>query len=129
MTNTKHKPSEAELEILQELWANPGQTVSEIHTQLEKKKQVGYTTTLKQIQRMTDKGILSRKKVGKVYAYFSELDEKLTKNNIFNRLSETLFKGSSKEMMMHLLGNQDTSAKDLQELKEWIESQEKGGSE
>lgn len=128
MTELKQKPSEAELEILQELWDKPGQTVNEIHDRLQEKKQVGYTTTLKQMQRMLEKGMLSRKKDGKIYAYFPELDEKSTKNNIFNRLSETLFKGSSKEMMMHLLGNQKTSAEDLKELKEWIENQERGGA-
>ncbi|MGM0580697.1 MAG: BlaI/MecI/CopY family transcriptional regulator [Bacteroidota bacterium] len=128
MKEIKQKPSEAELEILQELWDEPGQTVNEIHDRLQKKKQVGYTTTLKQMQRMLEKGMLSRRKDGKIYAYFSELDEQLTKRNIFNRLSETLFKGSAKEMMMHLLGSQETSPEDLKELKSWIENQEKGGS-
>jgi len=127
MTMVKHKPSEAELEILQELWAKPGQTVNEIHSKLEEIKQVGYTTTLKQMQRMQEKEMLSRKKVGKVYIYFSELDEKATKDSIFSRLSKTLFKGSSREMMMHLLGNQEANPEDLKELKDWIEKQEKGG--
>ncbi|WP_296619415.1 BlaI/MecI/CopY family transcriptional regulator [Marivirga sp.] len=128
MDRSKQKPSEAELEILQELWDKPGQTVNEIHDRLHERKQVGYTTTLKQIQRMLEKRMLSRKKEGKIYAYFSELDEQSTKNNIFNKLSDTLFKGSAKEMVMHLLGNQETSPEDLKELKEWIEKQEKGGA-
>lgn len=127
MNKIKQKPSEAELEILQELWDKPGLTVSEIHEKLEARKKVGYTTTLKQMQRMHDKGILSRKKEGKLFVYFSELDEQSIKNSIFNRLSETLFKGSAKEMMMHLLGNQETTQEDLRELKQWIEQKEKGG--
>lgn len=127
MAESKQKPSEAELEILQELWGKPGLTVNEIHSEMGARKQVGYTTTLKQTQRMLEKNMLSRKKVGKVYIYFPELDEQSTKNNIFNRLSETLFKGSAKEMMMHLLGNQETSPEDLKELKAWIENQEEGG--
>lgn len=127
MNKIKQKPSEAELEILQELWDKPGQTVNDIHDRLHERKQVGYTTTLKQIQRMLEKGMLSRKKEGKIYVYFSELDEQSTKNNIFNKLSDTLFKGSAKEMVMHLLGNQETSPEDLKELKEWIEKKEKGG--
>ncbi|MGJ3233647.1 BlaI/MecI/CopY family transcriptional regulator [Marivirga sp.] len=127
MNKIKQKPSEAELEILQELWDQPGLTVSEIHEKLEARKQVGYTTTLKQMQRMHDKGMLSRKKEGKLFVYFSELDEQSIKNSIFNRLSETLFKGSAKEMMMHLLGNQETTQEELRELKQWIEQKEKGG--
>lgn len=127
MSNQKQKPSEAELEILQELWDQPGLTVNEIHEKLEARKQVGYTTTLKQMQRMHDKGMLSRKKEGKLFVYFSELDEQSIKNSIFNRLSETLFKGSAKEMMMHLLGNQETTQEELKELKQWIEQKEKGG--
>jgi BlaI family penicillinase repressor len=127
MNEIKQKPSEAELEILQELWDKPGLTVNDIHAKLEARKQVGYTTTLKQMQRMHEKGILSRKKEGKLFVYFSELDEKSIKNSIFNRLSETLFKGSAKEMMMHLLGNQETTQEDLRELKQWIEQKEKGG--
>jgi len=128
MNKIKQKPSEAELEILQELWGKPGQTVNEIHELLQERKQVGYTTTLKQMQRMLEKGMLNRKKDGKIFVYFPELDEELTKRNIFNRLSETLFKGSAKEMMMHLLGSQETSPEDLKELKNWIENQEKGGN-
>ncbi|WKV10502.1 BlaI/MecI/CopY family transcriptional regulator [Marivirga harenae] len=127
MNKIKQKPSEAELEILQELWEKPGLTVSEIHEKLEARKQVGYTTTLKQMQRMQDKGMLSRKKEGKLFIYFSELDEQSIKNSIFNKLSETLFKGSAKEMMMHLLGNQETTQEELRELKQWIEQKEKGG--
>lgn len=127
MSKLKQKPSEAELEILQELWDKPGLTVSEIHQKLEARKQVGYTTTLKQMQRMHDKGMLSRKKEGKLFIYFSELDEQLIKNSIFSKLSETLFKGSAKDMMMHLLGNQETTKEELQELKQWIEEKEKGG--
>jgi predicted transcriptional regulator len=128
MDKVKQKPSEAELEILQELWDKPGQTVNEIHGKLEARKQVGYTTTLKQMQRMHEKGIVSRKKEGKLFVYFPELDEQSIKNSIFNRLSETLFKGSAKEMMMHLLGNQETTQEELQELRQWIEEKEKGGS-
>ena len=127
MKETTQKPSEAEVEILQKLWDNPGQTVNEIHAETNKK--VGYTTTLKQMQRMSEKGMLSREKKGKVYVYFADLDERSTKNSIFKKLSETLFKGSSKEMMMHLLGNQETSSEDLRELKDWIEKQEKGGGQ
>ena len=128
MNKIKHKPSEAELEILQELWDKAGLTVSEIHEKLEARKQVGYTTTLKQMQRMHDKGMLSRKKEGKLFVYFPELDEQSIKNSIFNRLSETLFKGSAKDMMMHLLGNQETTQEELKELKQWIEQKEKGVS-
>lgn len=128
MHSEKQKPSEAELEILRELWGQPGQTVNQIHSKLAEKRQVGYTTILKQMQRMLEKKMLSRKKDAKLYIYYAELDEQSTKNNIFNRLSDTLFQGSAKEMMMHLLGNQETSAEDLKELKEWIEKQEKGGA-
>ncbi|SMG33841.1 Predicted transcriptional regulator [Marivirga sericea] len=128
MSNQKQKPSEAELEILQELWDKPGLTVTDIHQKLEAKKQVGYTTTLKQMQRMHDKGMLSRKKEGKLFIYFAELDEQLIKNSIFSKLSETLFKGSAKDMMMHLLGNQETTEEELRELRQWIEAKEKGGS-
>jgi predicted transcriptional regulator len=128
MNKNKRKPSEAELEILQELWDEPGQTVNDIHEKLEARKKVGYTTTLKQMQRMHEKGMLSRKKEGKLFIYFSELDEQLIKNSIFSKLSQTLFKGSSKDMVMHLLGNQETTQEELKELKEWIEEIEKGGS-
>ena len=128
MSKIKQKPSEAELEILQELWDKQGLTVSEIHQKLEARKQVGYTTTLKQMQRMHDKGMLSRRKEGKLFIYFSELDDQLVKNSIFSKLSETLFKGSAKDMMMHLLGNEETTQEELKELKQWIEEKERGGS-
>jgi len=124
MKEADQKPSDGELEILQELWAKPGQTVQEIHSRIELRKKVGYTTTLKQIQRMFEKKMVSRTKETKSFIYFAILDETTTKNSIFNRLTKTLFKGSSKEMMLHLLGNQTTSKEELSELKKWIEQQE-----
>ncbi len=127
MTKKTLKPSDGELEILQILWNYPALTVREVHEILEEKRDIGYTTTLKQMQRMLEKGMLSRNIEDKTHRYSSVLDESKTKRAIFSGLSNTLFKGSAMQMVMHALDNSQTSAEELNQLKEWIKKQEKNG--
>lgn len=120
------QPSEAELEILQILWEDQPLTVKEIHEVISRNKSVGYTTVLKQMQRMEgEKGMVSRYKAGKVHYYSAILQKKDVQTSSLNRFVDAVFNGSTSDLIMHALGQQPTSKKELEELEEWLKAQKK----
>lgn len=123
--NTLPKPSDAELEILCILWEHQPASVRFVHEELCKKKQVGYTTTLKQMQRMVEKKMIRRTEADdKTHVYESLLEEEQTRNTLFDRLVETAFKGSAMDIVIHALGRSETSAEEIQAVKEWLDKME-----
>jgi BlaI family penicillinase repressor len=125
MSKKLQQPSEAEIEILQELWDSVPMTVREVHEKLRLKKKVGYTTTLKQMQRMLEKGFVKREDGEKGHYYSALIKEEETKGQIFDKMIDTLFKGSAMDMIMHALGRNDTNEEELKQLKEWLDNKEK----
>lgn len=120
------KPSEAELDILQILWKHQPATVRTIHELLSKKKDVGYTTILKQMQRMyEDKKMLRRYKEGKTHLYEALVEQKEIKQGMFSKLVETVFDGSPMDLVMHALGKSKTSKEELETLQKWLNEQKK----
>ncbi|MBN8678878.1 MAG: BlaI/MecI/CopY family transcriptional regulator [Chitinophagales bacterium] len=120
------QPSEAELEILQVLWAIEPASVRSIHERiLESGKDVGYTTVLKQIQRLTEKGALDKDVVDGVHLYRSLVNEKDVKQDLAGKVMRTAFGGSALQMMMHALGQEKPDAAELEELKKWLDQQMK----
>ena len=125
MTKTpKVDPTSAELEILNILWERQPLPVKEIHEQLGEKKEVGYTTTLKIMQNMTVKGLLKRELRGKSHYYTAVYKKEETRQNLLDKFLETAFGGSASSLVMQLLGNQKTSAGELEEIKKMIEKME-----
>lgn len=123
--NALPKPSDAELEILCILWEHQPASVRFVHEELCKKKQVGYTTTLKQMQRMVEKKMIRRTEADdKTHVYESLLEEEQTRNTLFDRLVETAFKGSAMDIVIHALGRSETSAEEIQAVKEWLDKME-----
>ena len=116
-------PSEAELEILNVLWKKKKATVREVHEQLRLAKDVGYTTTLKQMQRMLDKGLILREDAEKAHLYAAILEEEAVKNTLVNRLLHGAFGGSAMKMVMHALGQTDTSPEEIQKLEAFLKDQ------
>ena len=119
------EPSEAQLEILQVLWEHEPATVRFVHEKLCETKDVQYTTTLKQIQRMEEKGMLSAEKSGKSYLYSTKLRESQVKKSMFNRLVDSTFKGSAMDLVMHALGQAKPSDDELEALRKWLEAKKK----
>ena len=117
------QPSEAELEILQVLWDNQPSTVRQVFEMISEKKEVGYTTILKQMQRMQEKGIVDRTKDGKTHLYTSVIKEKEVQKGMFDRLKNNVFKGSTMHLVMHALGNSKTSEEELEALQQWLQQQ------
>jgi predicted transcriptional regulator len=120
MDKNTNMPTAAELEILNILWKKEPLTVKEIHEHLVQKKDVGYTTALKIMQNMTAKGLLRREPNGKSHLYFSNIKKDETRGKLLDRFLDTTFAGSASGLLMQLLGNKKTSAKELEEIKRII---------
>ncbi|MFK7981027.1 MAG: BlaI/MecI/CopY family transcriptional regulator [Saprospiraceae bacterium] len=124
MSKNNHQPSEAELEILQILWNDQPLTVRGIYEMISQTKNVGYTTVLKQMQRMeAEKGLLTRYKEGKVHYYSAAIQKTEVQTSSLNRFVDAVFNGSTSDLIMHALGNQPTSRAELEELEKWLKAQ------
>ena len=119
-----YKPSQAELEILQILWDIQPAGVRSIHERiLETGKEVGYTTVLKQVQRLTDKGVLEKSVENGVHLYRSLVGESDVKQHLADKLLQTAFGGSAVQMLMHALGGHKTDPEEVKALKNWLDQQ------
>lgn len=120
------EPTKSELEILQVLWESGPSTVRVVNEKLnEQKREVNYTSTLKLMQIMFDKGILNRDDTNMKHIYSPALPEAKTKSFLLDRFVDTMFKGSAAELMMQLLGNKKTSKKELDAIKALLEKMNK----
>ena len=125
--NSTMEPTKSELEILQVLWEAGPSTVREVNSELLKQKEVNYTTTLKLMQIMADKGILARDESQMKHIYRVAEDEQKTKDHLLQKFVDSMYKGSASKLVMQLLGNKKTSQADLKAIKEMLNKLEKGG--
>lgn len=114
------KPTQSELEILAVLWANENATVRTVHEELTKTKEAGYTTTLKLMQIMQEKGLVTRNTESKTHIYTPAIDKEKTQMQIVNKMIANLFAGSSANMVMQALGGNKTSKEELVQIEELI---------
>jgi len=123
--NSTMEPTKSELEILQVLWETGPSTVREVNSELLKQKEVNYTTTLKLMQIMADKGILARDESQMKHIYRVAEDEQKTKDHLLEKFVDSMYKGSASKLVMQLLGNKKTSQADLKAIKEMLNKLEK----
>lgn len=123
--NKEKKPTDAELEVLQILWEHGPSSVRFVNTELSKNREVVYTTTLKMMQVMADKGFLTRDTSRRTHFYEAVIDEKSVQEDIVDKLVDTVFRGSPLKLAMQALGHEKASARDLAEIKKIIEELEK----
>jgi BlaI family penicillinase repressor len=117
-SNAKIEPTKSELEILQILWQHGPSNVRFVNNQLNKEKRaVQYTSTLKLMQIMVEKGILKRDETNMKHIYSAALEENKTKSFLLDRFVDTMYNGSPSSLLMQLLGNKKTSKKELQAIK------------
>ena len=119
------KPTDSELEILQVIWLHGPVSVRFVNDELNRKRQVGYTTTLKLMQIMTEKGLLKRSEEGRKHIYNTVLKEKVAKNLLLDKFLKTAFGGSAIDLVMQALGNHQTTPDELDEWKALIEKIER----
>jgi predicted transcriptional regulator len=122
--NKPIEPTKSELEILQVLWEKGPLTVRSVNDELLKQKEVNYTTTLKLMQIMADKGILKRDESQMKHIYSVVEEEQETKAHLLDKFVDTMYKGSAGKLVMQLLGNKKTSQQDLQEIKDLLKKLE-----
>ena len=123
------KPTESELEILQILWKAGPSTVREVNDTINRDKTVGYTTTLKIMQIMTEKGLVSRQKDSKTHIYTHLIDRETTRGELLDRFLERTFSGSASSLVMQTLGNHKATSDELKQIKELISNLEKQNGE
>ncbi|GAB4056299.1 BlaI/MecI/CopY family transcriptional regulator [Spirosoma litoris] len=111
------KPTDSELEILHVLWTNGPSTVRQVHDTLSQSRDLGYTTALKLMQIMYEKGLLSREEDGRSHTYTAAVSEEDTQRNLVDRFVETAFRGSASKLVMQILGQHKTSREELDEIK------------
>ncbi len=111
------KPTDAELEILHVLWANGPSTVRQVHEQLSLSRDIGYTTALKFMQIMYEKGLLSREEDARSHTYTAVVSQEDTQRNLVDRFVETAFRGSASKLVMQVLGQHKASREELDEIK------------
>ncbi|RDC56156.1 BlaI/MecI/CopY family transcriptional regulator [Pedobacter chinensis] len=116
------EPTKAELEILQVLWEFGPSTVRFVNDKLNENREVNYTSTLKQMQILTEKGILKRDESQMKHIYIPVEAEEKTKVQLLDRFVNTLYKGSASQLMMQLLGNEKTSKEEIEEIKRLLDS-------
>lgn len=114
------KPTEAELEVLSVLWAHGDSTVREVHDVLSSARTVGYTSILKTMQIMTDKGLVQRMESGKAHIYHPAVGEEDMQTQLLTDLSQKLFAGSPGALAMHAL-SMTTSDDELEQIRAMIE--------
>ena len=115
------EPTKSELEILQVLWKYGPSTVRFVNDHLNKQKsEVQYTSTLKLMQIMAEKGLVVRDESQMKHIYSPAAEESKTKGFLLNRFVETMYNGSASSLLMQLLGNKNTPKKEIDAIKELI---------
>jgi len=119
------KPTESELEILQVLWANGPSPVRLVNEKLNEEREVGYTTTLKLMQIMAEKGLVNRNTESRTHIYTAAVTEADMQQRLLQKFVDSTFRGSAINLVMQALGSQRTSQEELDEIKALIEKMEK----
>ena len=118
------KPTEAELEILSLLWELKEASVRQIHERIAETKDTGYTTTLKIMQIMHAKGIVSRDEENRSHIYSPITNQKETQKSLLKNLVTTAFGGSAQSLVMQALGQENPSKEDLNEIRAFLDQLE-----
>ena len=118
----KIKPTESELEILQILWEKNECTVREVHEILEKNKPVGYTSTLKLMQIMLEKKLVSRDTSSRTHIYKALVNREKTQQQLVTKMIDNVFNGSAANLVIQALGNHKTDAAEIEQIKKYLDS-------
>lgn len=118
------KPTESELEILQILWTKGLATVREVHEELAKTKDVGYTTTLKLMQIMHEKGIVKRDDSMRTHIYQAAVNKEKTQRHLLSKMIDSLFGGSPTQLVIQALGDNThkASPEELEKIQALLDS-------
>jgi len=119
------KPTESELEILQVIWKKGQCTVRDVHDELSKNKDAGYTTTLKLMQIMHDKGMVERDTTSKTHLYKALVSREQAQQTAIDKIISTVFKGSTSDLVIQALGHHRASKDEIDAIKDYLKQFEK----
>jgi len=119
-------PTNAELEILRLLWAKGPQTVRELHRSVRRQRDVGYTTVLKTLQVMTDKGLVTRDESARSHVYAAAVPEGTVKRRLVSDLLDRAFDGSAVGLVMQALSAKRASPEELRQIRELLDELKRG---
>ncbi len=116
----KQKPTKSELEILSVLWENGEMTVREVFEAINLQRKSSYTTVLKMLQIMFDKGLVERNEDKKAHVYIAKIKQNETGKQMLNEVMNKVFGGSALRLVQQVLENETTSAEEMSEIRELI---------
>jgi predicted transcriptional regulator len=124
---TKHpKPTDAELSILRVLWNRGPSTVRQVQDELSKNKKTGYTTVLKFMQIMVDKGLLRRDDSPYAHIYEARVPREQTQRSIVADIVDRVFEGSMSRLVMQALEAKHATSEELAEIRKVLKKYERG---
>lgn len=119
------KPTDAELAILRVLWERGPSTVRQVREVLDRARPTGYTTVLKMLQIMTEKGLVQRNASARTHVYQSRLSEGETQRQLVTDLLDRAFGGSAAKLVMQALASKKASPDELREIRALLELRRK----
>jgi len=119
-------PTEAELQILKVLWKRGASTVREVHDVLNQVRPMLYTTVLKIMQIMTEKGLVKRDLLQRAHIYEANVEESQTQQQLVGDLLEKVFDGSASQLVMRALSNKKASKEEISEIRKILDNFEQG---
>lgn len=122
------RPTDAELEILGVLWGRGPSTVREVHSVLSKTKPIGYTTVLKLMQIMAEKGSVRRNEDQRAHVYEPRAPREQTQRRLVRDLADRAFAGSAIQLVMQALSAKKASPEELAQIRQLLDEFERGNS-
>jgi BlaI family transcriptional regulator, penicillinase repressor len=121
MAKTSPRPTDSELEILAVLWERGPSTVRDVHTALSASKPTGYTTVLKLMQIMSEKGLVRRNETDRAHVYVARQPAEQTQRQLLRHLLDRAFNGSASRLVMQALATRATSREELSEIRRMLD--------
>ena len=121
MPTSQHRPTKLELKILRALWDKGPGSVREVQARLNESKETGYTTVLKMLQIMTEKGLVERDESVRPQIYRAKFSQEQTQRQLLKDLVQRAFGGSVKALVMQALATKKSSPEDLQAIEKLLD--------
>ena len=125
MARRPPRPTDAELAILQVLWQHGPSTVRQVHERLSGTRETGYTTTLKLMQIMAEKGLVTRDESARTHVYRARRSRDETQRQLVSDLLDRAFGGSAAALVMQALSAQPASAEELREIRRLLDDSQR----
>lgn len=122
------RPTDGELEILRVLWRRGPSTVRHVHDHLGEARGVGYTTVLKLLQIMAEKGLVTRDESQRSHVYAARVGEEETQGRLVGDLLEKAFGGSAAKLVMRALSDKAASPEEISQIRRMLDQIEEGGA-